>query len=136
MKKLLALFIATSMITAWSCKGSNSSGPNESHLQPFAATFDFGSIEDGAPLQYHDFQFRNDGKDPLVITKIETYCHCTAVKYPQEPIKPGEEGVINLRLDAGDVSPGFFSRDIDVYYNGNGSPVRLTVTGKKEMMKE
>ena len=136
MKKYLVYLFAASMLTACSCKGGNPNEPNESHLQPFATEFNFGTIEDGAPLQYHDFQFRNDGKDPLVISKVETYCHCTSVKYPQEPIKPGEEGVINLRLDAGDVSPGFFSRDIDVYYNGTGSPVRLTVSGTKEAMKE
>lgn len=136
MKKNLVILMAVAMISACGGKGGNSSGPNESHLQPFATTFDFGTIEDGAPLQYHDFQFRNDGKDPLVITKVETYCHCTAVKYPKEPIKPGEVGVINLCFDSSDATPGFFSRDIDVYYNGKDSPVRLTISGEKERMKE
>jgi len=135
-KYYFALFFAASMMTACSGKGGNPNEPNDSHLQPFEVEFNFGTVKDGAGFEFHDFHFRNDGKDPLVISKIETYCHCTAVKYPQEPIKPGEEGVINLRLDCGDVSPGFFSRDIDVYYNGKGSPVRLTVSGKKEEMQE
>ena len=137
MKKFcLAFLIAASMTTVCSCKGGNPNEPNDSHMQPFETEFNFGTVDNGAGFEYHDFLFRNDGKDPLVISKIDTYCHCTTVDYSQEPIKPGDVGVIKLRLDRGDVSTGFFSRDIDVYYNGKGSPVRLTVSGKKEEYKQ
>lgn len=35
-----------------------------------------------------DFNIRNEGSSPLVITKVEHSCGCTRVDYPKEPIMP------------------------------------------------
>ena len=93
---------------------------------------DFGEIPNGQVFADCDFAFTNDGDDPLVITKVDAYCHCTAVNYPEEPIKPGKSGTISVRLNASDVTPGFFKRKIVIYLNNNQEPVVISVQGQKK----
>jgi hypothetical protein len=64
------------------------------------STLDFGSILEGEKVQL-TYRFKNEGKSPLVLSRIETSCGCTASKsWPREPISPGETGEIEIEFDS------------------------------------
>jgi hypothetical protein len=61
-------------------------------------TFKFPKTDEGIILQ-HTFNFKNNGKSPLIINDFSVACHCTKVILPKEPILPGEEGEITFTFD-------------------------------------
>jgi hypothetical protein len=61
---------------------------------------DFGKVIRGEVVSYF-FRFKNTGKANLIISGVSASCGCTATKYPQTPIKPGEEEVVEVSFDSG-----------------------------------
>jgi hypothetical protein len=57
--------------------------------------YDFGRISQGEKVS-HIFKFKNTGKSNLIISGASGSCGCTVPEWPKEPIKPGEEGEINV----------------------------------------
>lgn len=62
------------------------------------AEFKFGSVQEGTVVK-HDFTFTNTGGVPLLITNARSTCGCTVPSYPEEPIAPGDKGVISVSFD-------------------------------------
>ncbi len=60
---------------------------------------DFGTIAEGDIVK-HDFRFRNTGTQPLLISKVDVSCGCTAPAFPKEPVPPGGEGTISLQFNS------------------------------------
>ncbi len=88
---------------------------------------DYGKIPLKEEIEYR-FEFSNPGKTPLVISNVKTSCGCTIPEWPRKPVKPGAKGEIKVAYDA--ASPGVFLKTITVYFNGKGSPVRLSIKGQ------
>jgi hypothetical protein len=59
---------------------------------------DFGQLTSGEIVSYA-FKFRNTGKSVLVISNVATSCGCTVTDYPKQPVKPGEEAIIDVKFD-------------------------------------
>ena len=64
-----------------------------------AEEFDFGQVKAGEKV-YHKFTFTNSGSEDLVITYIRTSCGCTTPEWSEEPVKPGEEGYVDVEFDS------------------------------------
>lgn len=62
-------------------------------------SFDFGDISQGEKVQ-HVFKFKNTGESDLIISSAVGSCGCTVPSYPKEPVKPGDEGEINVVFDS------------------------------------
>lgn len=62
-------------------------------------SFDFGDISQGEKVQ-HVFKFKNTGESDLIISSAVGSCGCTVPSYPKEPVKPGDEGEINVIFDS------------------------------------
>ncbi len=62
-------------------------------------TFNFGTITQGAVIE-HDFSFKNEGKEPLVIRKIRTTCGCTASIPSSMEIAPGGEEKFHVTFNS------------------------------------
>lgn len=60
-------------------------------------THDFGTIKEGEIVTY-DFEFTNNGKNPLIISNATGSCGCTAPDYPREPVPPGKTAKINVEF--------------------------------------
>jgi len=56
-------------------------------------THDFGAIPEGPDASYA-FEFKNTGKEPLIIQNASASCGCTTPEWPKEPILPGKSGKI------------------------------------------
>jgi hypothetical protein len=88
---------------------------------------DYGSIIYGANGKV-DFNFTNQGTNPLIITDVKSSCGCTVPTWTKEPVAPGQKGTIQIVYNT--TLPGVFNKTVVVYSNANNSPVRLEVRGK------
>jgi hypothetical protein len=60
---------------------------------------DMGTIKQGEELEI-PFHFKNTGNKPLVIESAVPGCGCTGAEKPEEPIMPGQEGVIKAKFSS------------------------------------
>lgn len=68
-------------------------------------TYDFGKVPEG-PVAEHVFEFKNVGKEPLIISNANASCGCTTPEWNKEPILPGKKGKITVRYNTqGRVGP-------------------------------
>jgi hypothetical protein len=61
--------------------------------------FQIGNIRQGE-IVTHDFEFKNNGKRPLVISSAKGSCGCTVAEFPSEPMIPGQTGTIKVRFNS------------------------------------
>lgn len=73
------------------------------------------------------FKFKNEGKQPLVLSSVNASCGCTSPSWTREPIKPGETGEIKVKYDTNRI--GAFSKSITVNSNAVNTPVVLKING-------
>lgn len=86
---------------------------------------DFGDIKQGNKVS-HTFHFTNNGKTPLIISKVITTCGCTAPEYPKDPVPPGGKGSIKITFDStGKV--GKQNKVITILSNAEDQKQRLTI---------
>ncbi len=74
-------------------------------------THDFGKIQHKKPVKAV-FLFTNQTTHPIIIIQVEPTCGCTAPKYDEHPILPGQQGKIEVTYDA--MSRGVFHKKIIV----------------------
>lgn len=60
---------------------------------------DFGKIPFGVPAT-REFKVKNVSQENLLILQARGTCFCTSVEWSQEPIPPGQTGVIKATYDA------------------------------------
>jgi hypothetical protein len=72
--------------------------------------------------------FSNTGDTPLVIQNVKTSCGCTVPEWPKNPLKSGKSSEISINYDT--THPGMFNKTITVFYNGENSPIVLSIKGK------
>ena len=75
---------------------------------------DFGEIPQGRPRSFL-FRFKNISADTILLQTVRTTCGCTAAKYTEEPIAPGDTGEIDVEYDA--YQGGAFSKKIRVFFD-------------------
>lgn len=78
------------------------------------------------------WRFRNAGDKPLVIENVSASCGCTVPEKPEQPIAPGQEGVIKATFNGS--GQGTILKQVHVY--GNLKPNReqtLSFTGEIEI---
>src|SRR5690242_1144342 len=66
-------------------------------IQFKSTTILFDTVKAGAPIK-GEFTFRNTGDEPLIIITVQASDGGTVADWKTEPIKPGEEGIIAVRL--------------------------------------
>lgn len=130
MKKLVLLlfvgFLSISLKAQENNEVKTAQDPNAPVIEFETDVLDYGKIELNAN-GLRVFKFKNTGKSPLIITKIQSTCGCTVPKKPTEPILPGESGEIEVKYDT--ARPGGFSKMITVFSNATEAQKRLRVKG-------
>jgi hypothetical protein len=101
--------------------------PNAGKFKFESDTHDFGEVPEG-PLAEYDFEFKNVGKEPIVIQEAHGSCGCTVPKWPQEPILPGKKGVIHVAYTS-QGRPGPISKEVTINSNAQQSPMILHIRG-------
>lgn len=66
----------------------------------FAETsFDFGDLRQGDKVE-HTFNFTNAGQMPLIISRVNTTCGCTASEWTKGPIALNKMGTIKVTFNS------------------------------------
>lgn len=77
-------------------------------------TLFFDNIDEGYIL-LDSFKVTNIGEHPYVVREVKTTCDCTVLRYPKEPLMPGETATIRIEFDsagkAGLAQPGIVIYD-------------------------
>ncbi len=87
---------------------------------------DYGEVAYGAD-GIREFKFTNTGDDVLIIARVYSTCGCTIPKKPEDPIQPGESGVIEVKYDTKRSGP--IRKTITVYSNASPEPYALKIKG-------
>ena len=88
---------------------------------------DFGEVLDGPPAEC-DFEFKNVGKSPIIITEAHGTCGCTVPLWPKEPVLPKHKAVIHVTYNTrGRVGP--INKDVIITSNAQQNPMKLHLMG-------
>ena len=90
-------------------------------------THDYGEVPEG-PLAECDFEFKNVGKKPIVISEAHGSCGCTVPNWPKDPILPGKKGVIHVSYNT-QGRQGPIMKDVTINSNAKQSPMVLHIRG-------
>ena len=136
MKHVLTLFWIAIFLTFFSCKKNQEPSASRNEIsvgtsdKPTEITFttmeyDFGTIKDQKVVN-HTFEFKNTGKNDLLITNAQGSCGCTVPEYPKEPIKPGESGAIKVSFNPTG-KKGVQQKTVTIFANTNDGAEILTI---------
>ena len=64
-----------------------------------STTQDLGKIKEGSVVEI-SWKFKNTGNKPLIIADARGTCGCTIADKPNEPVAPGQDGVIKARFNS------------------------------------
>lgn len=104
------------------------SNPNgQANISWTETTVDLGELEHNV-VSVAEFELKNTGTIPLIITKVVASCGCTATDYPKQPIPPGTTAVIKATYDS--KTKGAFSKTVTVFTNAPEGRSVLTLKGK------
>jgi hypothetical protein len=93
---------------------------------------DFGTIGEGPDAEYK-FEFKNTGKEPIILSAVTASCGCTAPEWSKEPVLPGKKSVIKAVYHSAG-RPGAFNKAITV--TSNAGVKVLTIKGTVEKAPE
>jgi hypothetical protein len=91
--------------------------------------FDFGTMDRDGHLS-HVFEIRNDGDEPLTLTKGNTTCKCTLSELDRNSLAPGEKALVTLEWDA-KTSDTSFEQSAEINTNDPRRPtIYLSIVGR------
>jgi hypothetical protein len=92
---------------------------------------DYGTVYvDSMPDTNLDIAFSNQGDEPLILSNVRGCCGTRITQWPREPILPGEDGTISIKLSLA-ARPQRISKTVTVTYNNEAEPVvRYRVVGQ------
>lgn len=140
MKKIilsLSMLALTATVSFAQEKKADAATPAAATVQnPEAMKFDseihdFGNIPQNKPAE-HEFTFKNTGKEPIIIQRVQASCGCTTPSYSKDPVLPGKTGKIKASYNAAAAAP--FTKTVTVFSN-IGTKV-LTIKGNVEKAPE
>ncbi|MCH5330843.1 MAG: DUF1573 domain-containing protein [Alistipes sp.] len=67
-----------------------------------------------------DFEFENDGDEPIVITRVTTSCTCVKADFSRRPVKVNGKGVVRVTYEPHKMSPGNFYKTVQVHFKSSG----------------
>lgn len=127
MRKLVLLGLIVFILG--SCIDQSEKGAKRSGIEIYfgETTHDYGNIvvdSDGI----YNFEFKNLGKEPIVVNKVRSSCGCTIPTWSRKPIESGKSGQIAVKYNT--AVAGSFMKTVTVYSSASNSPVKLVIKGK------
>jgi len=89
----------------------------------------FGTFKEELGVQTVSFNFKNEGKVPLILNNVQASCGCTTPEWTRDPVAPGAKGTIKVSYDPKN-RPGVFNKTIRVSSNAENADVVLTILGE------
>ena len=123
---------ATSTTTQTQQAASTAAAPTQNadaHMKFTTEEHNFNTIPEGPSVTY-DFNFKNIGKEPIVLSTVQASCGCTTPNWSKEPIKPGETSKITATYNT-QGRPGAFTKTITVNSNVGSKVLKISGTVEK-----
>lgn len=122
--KNLFVFAAFIAATAFTANKANAQQSTEkgAKIEFVKETIDYGTIKNGANGT-REFEFKNTGNAPLIISNAVGSCGCTVPEWPKEPIAPGKKGVISVKYDTKRTGP--FNKSVTLTSNAVNEPSKV-----------
>lgn len=119
MKKIIAALVVFLTLSLTITKAQT--GP----VMVFEKTeIDYGTIaQDADGVRY--FKFKNTGSEPLIIKNAVGSCGCTVPEWPQDPIYPGQTGLLKVKYETSRL--GTYTKKITVTTNETNSTHELSI---------
>lgn len=123
MKKIILLIVIAASIVSCDIRKNDKQGnpvsagniTDTTSVQMIDSVYNFGKVSDGEKVVF-SYRFKNTGEKPLVVSAANASCGCTIPEKPEEPLMPGETGVIKVVFDSkGRVGP--VQKEINVISN-------------------
>jgi hypothetical protein len=125
MKQIIFVCMAVLLATGIAAAQDNAAAS----LSVSEESYDFGTIKENGGKVSHKFVVKNDGVQPLVITRVIASCGCTTPEWTKEPIAPGKTGEILVTYDP-QGRPGPFAKTVSIYSNGKKGSQVITIRGE------
>ncbi|HEY0029790.1 MAG TPA: DUF1573 domain-containing protein [Bacteroidia bacterium] len=87
----------------------------------------FGFVHEGDTVKL-EYELKNIGDQPLVITNYEVECNCTTVEKVMKPIGPGESYILKVSFDTHEKYDRQ-DRTIKIISNAKNNPSELRFKG-------
>ncbi len=100
----------------------------DAHMKFTVEEHNFNTIPEGPAVTF-DFDFKNIGKEPIVLTTVQASCGCTTPNWSKEPILPKTSSKITATYNT-QGRPGPFTKTITV--NSNVGTKILKISGTVE----
>mgnify|MGYP001337373823 CR=1 FL=1 len=125
--KYISLFLFVVLI---SCKGENKLEVGQKTSMKIDKLFNAGTRVKGEVIEAI-FNIENTGDYPLVFGEIKGSCSCTVAEKPEDPILPGEKGVILAKVDTESFRINSeVSKYVTLVANTDPNRVTLRITAK------
>lgn len=96
-------------------------------VQFLKETHDFGEVPEGPEAEY-EFEFMNNGKEPVIITGARASCGCTVPSWSKDPVLPGKKGSVSVKYNTAG-RPGAIQKEVYVTTNVQPDPIILHLRG-------
>jgi hypothetical protein len=83
---------------------------------------DYGEMEQGGD-PYCEFEFTNNGNEPLIISNAKGSCGCTVPEWPKTPVMPGKTEIMKVRYDTKRVGP--INKSVTITSNAIDNPTMV-----------
>ena len=119
-----------SLVLLMSCKGENKLEVGQKTSMKIDKLFNAGTRVKGEVIEAI-FNIENTGDYPLVFGEIKGSCSCTVAEKPEDPILPGEKGVILATVDTESFRINSeVSKYVTLVANTDPNRVTLRITAK------
>lgn len=115
---------STTVETPAATSGEPASKEAVTTIQWIDSALNKGTINEGEKLEIA-YRFKNTGDKPLVIKDVKPSCGCTLAEKPEQPIAPGQEGIIKAAFDSHN-KPGKIHKTISVSANTQQANYQLS----------
>jgi hypothetical protein len=89
----------------------------------------FGTFNEEQGNVSYNFNFKNTGDAPLIVSYVRSSCGCTTPEWTREPVAPGGKGFIRVTYNPRN-RPGNFTKTISISSNATNPMVVLKINGK------
>lgn len=94
---------------------------------------ELGKIKEGQTPEI-SWKFKNTGDKPLVVINAQGTCGCTIAEKPEQPVAPGEEGIIKAKFSS-EGRLGINEKQVIVTTNTQGNSTHY-LNFKVEVLKQ